>query len=793
MNNKIKTITLLLLLSFTIVIKSQTAIFKLSGTTNQTAVVSCSYNEILNFDLNLGAAINGSNGEQYIGVEIYKVNTGGGAPTKIHFFNMGAVGIPLFPSSFNGNFQVKFTNSSIQVLAMGLNPSVSYTRSSGNYFAKIIVDNNTNPNLNFTRQSSNIFIQVGINPQFTINNSSPFGGGGAVNHLTLLSGCDNGEVILRLKSDQTCAVDGFKIMMVEKDIDGNYIGNTYNRPLTQSEIDNIKGANAPGISIKTINSNVTNGSNNGSITITAGKWYDIFLVYCPGNIWLLSKTSLHYKSGNWDLVIKDNTLNQFNFKQLGYEPGDKWNNDLFKSPDLINKLSNSLFPASTTHENPDFVTNAGNTNKLITTVTNIGCAASPANVPLRLFWTRARTEELYNKHWVYDMTNNTVQSAVNNSFVTAGSEITILNPTINNPYNANSSPFLLPSIAPLTVYKTPFANGVNWFPPNPVDYDATNGSMSNNNAHPVICLLARINEKNSASDPILWEPTGINDRINPYVKYCNNVATRNSWLVNEPSFLIKPNGNNGGGFNYGFGTVLVNNPGLTPKTVNICVDLMPDVLVLNNFNNFGTINIGVTNGLYNQWLLGGQVSENLTVSSPTLFTMTSGTRACLNNVTLPVGFNEQIGLRFNFNSTLLPASPIELNYQLSQYSILEGDTLYGSNTVYVVNIPNSEPELPNSPNEQKLDNNPIDLELDKIILYPNPSYDHVSISFNNNNNQDVVIEVYDSKGAKVYQNSSNKSGVGIEKISTKDFSNGIYTVMVKTANQTFVEKLTIIR
>ena len=41
------------------------------------------------------------------------------------------------------------------------------------------------------------------------------------------------------------------------------------------------------------------------------------------------------------------------------------------------------------------------------------------------------------------------------------------------------------------------------YPPDPAFYMG-NGSMGGGGVYPVICFLARINETNSANDPIVW-------------------------------------------------------------------------------------------------------------------------------------------------------------------------------------------------------------------------------------------------------------------------------------------------
>src|ERR1044071_7953954 len=53
---------------------------------------------------------------------------------------------------------------------------------------------------------------------------------------------------------------------------------------------------------------------------------------------------------------------------------------------------------------------------------------------------------------------------------------------------------------------------------------------------------------------------------------------------------------------HGFGTVAVDNNGPATASVTLCVDILPDATTAGTFNNHGTIEVGVTTGLYNRWL-----------------------------------------------------------------------------------------------------------------------------------------------------------------------------------------------
>lgn len=314
----------------------------------------------------------------------------------------------------------------------------SKNRYSGQFFARIKLLNYDTPDsviytTNLIEIKEGQIPIVKINDLYTSNNV-----------YTVLSGCNSGNVNLKIHQSQTCALDRFTIAMWETNGHGTRIGNLFWRPLTNTEISNISGVSPSGINIQSINSNVTGGSNNGTITMANGKHYGIEFKYTGQNANLVMYLTVYYKAGTWDLVMSDG-LN-LDAQMGGYEPVNKWFNSVYTSPDLWNKLSTSSSLSDGQHENPDY--SPTNFCKLMFKVTNIGCSTSTANTPLRLFWTRARTNELWSKHWKYDTLNNYVISTLSSLKVPAGSEITVDSSSNARPYNNKTKPFKLPPINP---------------------------------------------------------------------------------------------------------------------------------------------------------------------------------------------------------------------------------------------------------------------------------------------------------------------------------------------------------
>lgn len=318
--------------------------------------------------------------------------------------------------------------------------------------------------------------------------------------------------------------------------------------------------------------------------------------------------------------------------------------------------------------------------------------------------------------------------------------------------------------------------------------------MNNTQAYPIICLLARINEKDSTKDPIVWEPTGTIDTMMPYIKNNNNIATRNSWLVNAPQHIVI--GNNDGWHN-GYGTILISNPFDRPIRVNICLDKLPDFSSSGSFLDHGSISLGTTDGLNAAWSIGGANAIGITQNSATSFNVTNGTHACLNNITLTPGNQEQIGFRFEFNASTLPGKSKDFVYELSQMQLdsaysgdsLYFDTTYSSNVVYMVNVPTTPPFPPEA--FVVLDVEDIN-QNSKVKVYPNPSSKEVTVTINGDAENGELL-LYSSSGVLIKKYVYSGKARIIEIIDLSDLASGIYTIKYKNDNESIIRKISIVK
>lgn len=657
---------LAMLIGIPLFTNAQVTLVKTSNSTPFSYAQICSGNASDNPNLTL--TVSSLTPAPYSGVSMYfhilEINPATGAIINTQALNSANVG----PFSTPLSYQLEITNTAIKSITQITPPNTvgsdNFTRRDGTFKFRGTYRGVDGLDHNFF--SPQFALIEGEAPRLKIAAPNEVVTNWAVASplsFNILSGCVNNDPRLRLPPFN-CGLDDIRVIAWEDNpYTGARIGPEITRPLTPTELGNI--ITTTGVAI--------NGFNDGTntLTLTTGKHYFIALVYAGQSQWKMRAAAMSYKAGNWDLMIIDN------YNDKGHEPLDVWDNNVFKSPWLWNKKSNSGSPLSEVHEPPTYASIGTNYNKMFAKVRNIGCQSSPANQQLRMYWTIARGDELYISHWEFSTANRLL---INSIYQPAGSEITISGASWSVPFTNVPNPVLLPVIAAGADYTPP---GVTWYPPNPQLYRDVSLGGGAINGRPSLCLLARINEKTSSGDPIVFEPNGTTDKILPYVKNNNNVATLNTVLYDEPGFFrYKP----GGDYHYGTSTILVNNTDPASRPVNLCVDLLPANLT--TFLNNGQVEVFINNSLYNLWTAGGSQVTNISYAGNNGFTVLVDNHFCLNNLTLPSGYAEgQFGLRFTFDHTAtLPVVPEPLEYVISQ-QYLAGE-ITGSNTVVNVTVPN---------------------------------------------------------------------------------------------------------
>jgi hypothetical protein len=84
--------------------------------------------------------------------------------------------------------------------------------------------------------------------------------------------------------------------------------------------------------------------------------------------------------------------------------------------------------------------------------------------------------------------------------------------------------------------------------------------------------------------------------------------------------------------------------------------------------------------------------------------------------------------------------------------------------------------------------------MSQIALYPNPSNDYTTVGFNLEKAAEVKVEVTDMVGRTVYA-SANKLAAGFAevRISTAEFTSGLYNVKISAENKSVVKRLSVVK
>lgn len=465
-----------------------------------------------------------------------------------------------------------------------------------------------------------------------------------------------------------------------------------------------------------------------------------------------------------DLIIRDDA---FDIGAESYVP-----NQEFVSPDLWVRRQND---GQTTHQNPDFVSIAGNANKVFTRVRNVGCLTS-SSADLHLYWTRARTHETWDDHWLH-FSN---PSAPNN-FTIWPSSSTVKRPlggeiTITDPNDPASSPNPV-TIPPLSRGQVHTIQPVDWFPPNPVWYQNDGDPIVpvGNDVHPAICLLARLVSPN---DPM-------NNELNPRdivfnVRDNNNIAARNTFLTNDVSFKMPPD--QFGNYSYGFASYGVNNPTGITEVVDLELASSSEATE-NSFIDYGNVNIALSNNLWASWQAGGFQGSGVTIISQGLVRMTDPSTARLGGITLPPGADFSIAFQYEFFGSVSVPEDILYNFRFAQYptgsSTFMGSPNHMLTTVESNSRKNGEEQISHT------------LLMD-MNAYPNPAGDVATVSFTLAEAAQINLVLRDLQGREVAQLAHGQryeAGLHSMPIDLSDLSAGVYLLQFEAPGTFATKKL----
>lgn len=466
----------------------------------------------------------------------------------------------------------------------------------------------------------------------------------------------------------------------------------------------------------------------------------------------------------FDLMVRDDDAD------IGTESYTAANE--FFSPDLWVRRQND---GLTTHQNPDFVSINGNANKVFTRVQNVGCInSSPAD--LRLYWTRARTHETWDDHWLHytnpSAPNNfTIWPTNGGSQRPLGGEITIVDPT--NGASA-SNPVTLPVIGP---GQTHVISPVDYFPPNPIWYKndgdpivAVDGAI-----HPAICLLARIE---SSADPMANEHNPRDIVFN--VRDNNNIAARNTYVTNDPAFIIGPSPN--GNYNYGWTSYAVNNPTGTVEIVDLGLGVHSDDTE-NPFQEYGNVNIALSNGLWAAWQAGGFKGSGIQMIAPGLVRLTDPVNGRLSDIRLNPGDDFQIAFQYDFFGSAAVNEDLVYDFELTQYPT-------GSQTA--MGSPNHMITIVERQTNKQATPNPVNVDIQDLKAYPNPAGGATTISFTLKKASEISLILRDLQGREVVRLANRETfstGQHSLPLSLESLASGTYFLHLQTPNGLLTQKI----
>ncbi len=349
------------------------------------------------------------------------------------------------------------------------------------------------------------------------------------------------------------------------------------------------------------------------------------------------------QSGQPDFWVSDGMDQWSTVPDDGTEPRPNmsWDGDIWNCENNPNCMQG---------ENPEFKLSGDNFMRV--RVRNNGCSNSlPTTADLHMYWTRGRSGEIWDGHWL-DPILRPLNIITGNA---AGGEITA------NQLTAVTIPIDIPAI--------PVGGEViltkSWRPPNPSDF-ALDGFDEDADHNPMVCFLARVE---SAIDPMFDEQYGA---IADNVRKNNNIATRNTYLVDLDPFNIHQWG----------GTIGVNLQHDEAATVRLDFDAAP---MGEHFSDFGTVTLQLSAGLWNLWMESGARSENVEIvdDENRIVKLLDAQHASLQGLGLALDQEYSIRPGFQLNEGAAQGAH---NFQFRINMVDENTGEYGSANTYEVSV-----------------------------------------------------------------------------------------------------------
>jgi hypothetical protein len=436
-----------------------------------------------------------------------------------------------------------------------------------------------------------------------------------------------------------------------------------------------------------------------------------------------------------------------------------------------------------------------NTNYLNYTVRNRSCATTETS-NLHLYWTIARMHE----YWAHDWKNfSRGAHYADNKVVYSGSDKPLGNEiTITDPfdYGSAASDISIPGIAGGGTY----TNRKAWVVPNPDWYK--NGSyagqypiqFSSANSNPVICLLARLDEPWKTENGYVVNPSETDKTdIVYYAKANNNVVTKNSFILNSlDGYIWQPASGNPRSRS---GEIIVNPPiGANPDPIHIGIirdTLVYDSVTPPDFTQHGQVNLYLDILLWNRWVEGGMVGENIEVIDDQFIKVTNSNFAKLENIQLYEGEMSKIAIETEYFEANPPETDYDYSFAFGSLD-LSTNTLLGSPTIFeaaVLSTPTIDEgggEYLTSVVTKKVSDNT------NFNIYPNPTRNYVYVNFKADNNDSYDIKIMDMSGKTIQTISKDfKVGTNVFKLDLQEFKEGIYLINLSNGSLSYTKRLAV--
>jgi hypothetical protein len=494
-----------------------------------------------------------------------------------------------------------------------------------------------------------------------------------------------------------------------------------------------------------------------------------------------------------DLMIRDHDRNGpvvigQTRSDFGEEPYQDWSwawdyRNITKSPDMWNRHLNDN---ATIFQNPmHSIQSPPNANYAYVRIRNRGCASTPSDAQLNLYWTIARLWE----PWARDWRNF-------NRYGNISSENKISTPigdrplggaiTLQDIYNYASDEF--------RINLGTFNGGevktiaAPWIVPDPAWYMGNTTlpiQFSRQNGLPVICLLARIDEGWRTNEGYYFNPsvsagTGIVEYVSPN----NNVSTNNTHMINNNG-VYKWRDNAGNPRGEG-GMIGVTGPnGGDAGVIHIAVvrDTLDftEEINLPDFTQHGTLRLYLDSVLWSRWLSGGGISTGITIDTTQVLIVNDPQTAVLYNI-----YMEENELAWMATDALQIPGAEPTNDYICGFSIGAFDSTnqrtIGSPTHFewsIVANPTVAGENASFTSVKKVKEN-----ISTIQLYPNPAKDFVMVNIQNLESDLQFIAVYDVRGKQIMKLPITKNQLlQPYKLDISALQNGVYYIELSGNNQ----------